>query len=419
MFFEFSSVYLLKIYVMKKLILLLLFVVISCQKSQIARLNEKVPNYTFEDVLNSSKKEISLNSLEGKPVILEFWATWCGACLPAMKKLDTIQSKFKNQIEIITISNESTKRLSEYIESSKTNLKIVSDKTHSISFKYKVVPHTILIDKNGIVKAITSPENINEKVIDKLINGKELNLAVKDDFYIDPDLEVKTINSIYNKNYQIELTNYNQKNRGGYRPLKNLDGKVNGIEMWNSPIIRMYQTLFNVSSSKRIVFADSLSFKDFPYKKEHQYNFKIQIADGIEKDWQNIAKKFLDDSFDVNAKMKIDTLDCYVLLNDKNILKPSSSEKKVYTFRGSVLKTKKIKMKVLADYIENFTSLPVVDKTNLDSFYDINLEWQSENPKTLHQELTKYGLKLEKSKEKLPIEVLEIYKKKTIPLSKN
>ena len=79
---------------------------------------------------------------------------------------------------------------------------------------------------------------------------------------------------------------------------------------------------------------------------------------------------------------------------------------------GPILKTKKIKMSQLTEYLENFKALPVVDITNLDGEYDIELEWQEEDPKTLYSELKKYGLKLEKSDKKLPVEVMEIYKKK-------
>ena len=80
--------------------------------------------------------------------------------------------------------------------------------------------------------------------------------------------------------------------------------------------------------------------------------------------------------------------------------------------RGPSLSAKKIEISKLAEYIENFTSMPVVDRTNLKGKYDIEINWQLEEPKTLHEELMKYGLKIEKSETKLPVEVLEIHKKK-------
>tara|TARA_R110002073_G_scaffold336258_1_gene531274 strand:- start:1085 stop:2335 length:1251 start_codon:yes stop_codon:yes gene_type:complete len=394
------------------LLLILIICITSCkEESKIAELGKPVPNYEFGNILNSEQSQISLDELKGKPVILEFWATWCGPCIPAMKKLDSLQNQFGDKIEIITVSAENQQRLEKFIKSSQTSLRVVSDTAHTKNFKYKVIPHSVIIDKNGIVRAITSPENINKEVVENLIANNKIDLDLKDDFYIDPNLEVETIKSIANSDYTIELKSYDQEKRGGFRPLKDVEGNINGIEMWNSTIPRLYQTLFDVASPSRMVYKDSLSEDDFPYEKEHQYNFMIQVSDKYQQKWREIGTEFLNEHFDTNAKKGIDSLDCYVLKDIDKTIKQSESESTEFMFMGTILKTKKIKMSQLAEYLENFTSIPVLDRTNLNGGYDIELEWQAEDPKTLHTELKKYGLKFEKSDKKLPVKIMEIYKK--------
>jgi thiol-disulfide isomerase/thioredoxin len=398
----------------RKFILLILTICsISCKKeNSFAELGKPVPNYTFSNILNSTETEMSISDLKGKPIILEFWATWCGSCIPAMKKLDSLQREFKDEIEIITISSENKNLLAKFIKSSNTSLRIVSDTTHSVNFKYKVIPHSIIIDKNGIVRAITSPENINKKVINNLISNNEIDLDIKNDFFIDSNLKVKTIKTVSNSDYRIKLKSFDQEKRGGRRILKDLEGNINGIEIWNSPIPRLYQTLFDVASYHRVVYKDSLSENDFPYDNKNSYNMTIEVSNKYQSEWKKIGINFLHENFDVHAKMGVDTLDCYVLNNIDNIIKESNSVESEYLFMGSILKSKKIKMSHLTEYLENFTGLPVLDKTNLNGEYDIELEWQEVDFKTLHSELKKYGLKLEKSDKKLPVKVMKIYKKK-------
>ncbi|WNB18312.1 redoxin domain-containing protein [Marivirga arenosa] len=394
------------------LILILIICITSCkEENKIAVLGKPAPNYEFSNILNSKQSQISINDLKGKPVILEFWATWCGPCIPAMKKLDSLQNVFGDKIEIITISSENQERLEKFIKSSKTSLRVVSDTTHTKIFEYKVIPHSIIIDKDGVVRAITSPEKINKEVIENLITNNKIDLELKDDFYRDPISEVETIKTVANSNYTIELKSYDQEKRGGFRPLKNVEGNINGIEMWNSTIPRIYQTLYNVASPSRMIFKDSLSVDDFPYEKEHQYNFMIQVSDKYQEKWREIGIEFLNENFDTNAKMGIDSLECYVLRDVDKKIKKSQSDSTEFMFMGTILKTKKIKIARLAEYLENFTPIPVLDKTNLNGEYDIVLEWRAEDPKTIHTELKKYGLELARAEEKLPVEIMEIYKK--------
>ena len=403
---------------MKRIIFIFVVATIfwSCNpKNQlVAQLGKPAPAYTFIDIVNTNQEEISLSDFKGKTVILEFWATWCGPCIPAIKKLDKLKSEFGDDLEILAISHEDTNRLKKFAEKNNLQLTVISDEEHTATFPYKVIPHSIIIDKKGVIRAITNPKNITSKVIRELINKDEIALEVKDDFYIDPNLKVKDIKTLTEKGYRIALKGYDQEKRGGSKILKNDQDKVNGIQLMNNNIPSMYQTLFDVASPNRVIYSDGLSSKDFPFEKEHQYNLDIEVSDEYLKTWKQIGIDFLNQELAINARITEKDLDCYVLSKTEDLVQESKEEKSEYSFMGTIFKTKKIKMHRVAEYIENFTAIPVVDKTGLMGQYDINLDWSSDDPKTLHKELAKYGLKLEKSSKKLPVRVMEVYKKKDV-----
>ncbi len=64
--------------------------------------NNPAPNVTFTTITG---KKIKLNSLQGKPVIVTFWATDCASCIEEMPDLINLYNKFHSKgLEIIAIT---------------------------------------------------------------------------------------------------------------------------------------------------------------------------------------------------------------------------------------------------------------------------------------------------------------------------
>ena len=85
------------------------------------RTGQTVPDIQFSTVLNAPTKTTTLNELKGKIILIDFWATWCGACLQAMPHLQQLQRQHAQQLQVITVTDETTKRINRFLASRPSN----------------------------------------------------------------------------------------------------------------------------------------------------------------------------------------------------------------------------------------------------------------------------------------------------------
>lgn len=124
-----------------------------------ALLNKKVPDFSGVDI--KGKQKFKMSQQKGKVTLIEFWATWCSACLYNKPAVIDFARKQKGKVQVIAISSEKKKVVKKFI--GKNKLKIPHLKTspiiyvHSkedVSEKFYVssIPMFILVDKKGIVR---------------------------------------------------------------------------------------------------------------------------------------------------------------------------------------------------------------------------------------------------------------------------
>jgi peroxiredoxin len=113
---------------------------------------QKAPDFTLKDLKGNP---VTLSSLKGKVVLLNFWATWCPPCVAEMPQLNKLHKKMGSQgLEIVAVSTDS---LIEYPRDfvSKNNIafRVLYDEEHTVARLFKVfsMPTTFLIDKRGVI----------------------------------------------------------------------------------------------------------------------------------------------------------------------------------------------------------------------------------------------------------------------------
>ena len=101
-------------------------------------------------------KLVSLADFRGKPVLVNFWATWCPSCQLEMPFLQQVNDNWKDKglIMLAIDSGESPAKVKEFFTGKGLSLPVLFDFTGSTSDRYGVsaIPTTFFIDATGVIK---------------------------------------------------------------------------------------------------------------------------------------------------------------------------------------------------------------------------------------------------------------------------
>ncbi len=107
------------------------------------------------DSLNGQGK-ISVKGMEGKVVIVDFWATWCEPCKKSFPKLQELNVKYKaSGLEIVGISEDDEKGgIADFGSTYGSKFPLGWDDGKSIAGKWqpKSMPASFIVDRKGIVR---------------------------------------------------------------------------------------------------------------------------------------------------------------------------------------------------------------------------------------------------------------------------
>jgi thiol-disulfide isomerase/thioredoxin len=128
-------------------------------------------------------KTITLESLVGKPTLINFWFTTCAPCIEEMPVLNKIRRQLKDSVNFVAITYEPTIKTIEFLKKHKFDfIQISNAKEFTDSMNMHAFPVNIFVDKNGIVRKVENgiPYIKNEDGKLKMGDGKEFEAALRD-----------------------------------------------------------------------------------------------------------------------------------------------------------------------------------------------------------------------------------------------
>lgn len=129
------------------------------------------------DYLNHAGGKTSLESLKGKYVYIDIWATWCGPCRAEIPSLKKIEEKYHGKnIAFVSISVDTDKDFEKWklfvTEKALGGIQLFADKNWTSdfikSFEINSIPRFLLIDPNGVVVDSDAARPSNPKLQDQL-----------------------------------------------------------------------------------------------------------------------------------------------------------------------------------------------------------------------------------------------------------
>jgi len=403
------------------------------------KVGDKIPDHVLRIIGNEN----------GKPTIINFWATWCAPCIKELKLLDSIL-KENDEINILSVTNEDNKKVEPFLERNRElksgKLTFVSSDTllHSY-FPHRILPHNIWIDKAGIVRYITGSEEMNEKNILSFINNKPITAKNKnDDMKFNPFAPFHLSDSEFV--YRSILTKRIDGIPSGETvyPIGRADKrKILRVFCFNSTLYNMLwlavdqnRSLTNYYNTMRVETTDSLRFFT-PNQAPHtftksKYNSRDEWrAENTHCYELNLPKPInetlfysymLDDlkrNFNLDIKVIEDTIMCSVITADKRfILKPMENDSTFINLSKEGLIAGNISVLYLFEYLNDRvrdelrgkpTDPPFIDKTggmriNINLRFDQNIP-KYERIKELIEE--NYGIKVHHQKDKYKITIIK------------
>lgn len=128
-------------------------------------------SYNWE-LANSKGETFNFEQIQGKVVLVNFWATWCPPCIAEMPSLQELYDDYKHKVEFVFITDEKFQVVDAFLEKNNYTFPVYEPiSNYNEIFEVKSIPRTFLIDQNGkIIIDKVGAANWNSKTVKETID---------------------------------------------------------------------------------------------------------------------------------------------------------------------------------------------------------------------------------------------------------
>ncbi len=154
-----------------------IYSVLPASAPSFAQVGQPAPEINLPQLkVGAPGENLKLSSLRGKPVIVNFWATWCAPCRAEFPLFQSKYEKYRESLGLGILAvdmqdDEGAQAAQKFADQMNVTFPILLDVDASAESGYQVrgLPTTVFIDRNGIVQDIVLGGPISEEALEQKI----------------------------------------------------------------------------------------------------------------------------------------------------------------------------------------------------------------------------------------------------------
>ena len=387
-------------------------------------IGDTLPDCRFSSVLRYSSPTVRLSDFKGKLLILALWRTTCGHSISVFSHLDSIQQEFGEKVVVLGISSDQREVIDHYfhtnIVAKQTRLPTVTDDTilSGKRFSFVYIPHMVVVDGAGVIRAITYPESITPISVQTWLAGGVAKVPLKKELtHFGFDVPVYEEGDGRNIN-QILYSSVISRYLPGVLPIEELassDARY-FYKAYNKTIPELYaQALDFPPDARRFVLEvkDSSRFLKKATDDEEEWNSAHRwvynlILPKEYPDPNRFALEDLNRFFGVRATVEKRKIKCLLLVRKgKEERWRTKGEKGALNKSGNVLYIQNIPLQDVVNLWDNLSPLPLLNNTGFaNEKADMEITGTPADLEAFRKQIQLYGFDLLPSEREMEVMVI-------------
>lgn len=390
-----------------------------------------IPNVTLSNLHNYTASRVSLPGFQkGRYMILDFWSTWCAACIAAFPKMHKYKELFKDSLEILLVNAKTSldteakvsgmmRKRKERTGMDVTLPYVVEETAISPFFRYKFIPHYVWVNPDGSIYAITGADEATQDNVAAFVRGQNPILHMKEDaFNYDTNLPLFVNNNGGNGNdfeYRSILTKY-KEGLGGTagRQVDTVNKTIRNYYL-NQSVRSLYGLAYGdkiMPFNNRLFFPDSLFKEKFlhPEKPDSRYCYELIVPMQSIEGTSEYLKQDLERVFKMRAKKVVQPMKCIVITGFNEAAKLASTHAQTYmqtSEAGEEKKMFKIDFETIVAVLNTIAEIPIVAEVNLPGKLDFTIPADVATTQALINYLKSKGFILAELVRDIPVTIFE------------